>query len=254
MRKIQIRNTTFSKLICGSNAFYGHSHFSKARDTEYKTRFSDDYIEKLLRFCLDQGVNTIESSANERIYGIIEKIRINQKLNYIGSTRIDETSPINSHQMKLKFLLNIKADICMIHSQFADKPKNGTEIRGLKKLVDSIHEAGLLSAISTHMVTTVETCEDNNYGIDVYQFPLNADNFVYPGFAGSETLKDRINIIKGVNKPFILMKTLAAGRIPPKEGLSFALENSKENDLVNLGIGSLEEAKESIIIFNQLTA
>jgi hypothetical protein len=46
------------------------------------------------------------------------------------------------------------------------------------------------------------------------------------------------------------MKPLAAGRIPPKEGLKFVLDNIKCNDIITLGLGSLEEAKESLDLVN----
>jgi hypothetical protein len=46
------------------------------------------------------------------------------------------------------------------------------------------------------------------------------------------------------------MKPLAAGRIPPKEGLKFVLDNIKCNDIITLGLGSLEEAEESIDLVN----
>jgi hypothetical protein len=44
------------------------------------------------------------------------------------------------------------------------------------------------------------------------------------------------------------MKTLAAGRVPPGEGLAFVAENAKPNDLVSIGFGSLEELEETVRI------
>jgi len=206
MKMVRLWNRYFSKLICGTNAFYGLSHFSNARNIEYKNRFTDCYIEKIIRYCISNGINTIESSANERIYKIISKIRNDGlDINFVGSTRIDDTSEIKSYQMKLDFLIEKKADVCIIHSQFVDEPRTGNEIKGLKSLVDKIHEVGLVAGISTHMVSTVEICEQKNYGIDVYLFPLNEMNFVYPGYKGNETLQDRVAIVKGIAKPFILM-------------------------------------------------
>jgi hypothetical protein len=55
-----------------------------------------------------------------------------------------------------------------------------------------------------------------------------------------------VNLVRGVDKPFILIKALAAGRIPPDEGLHFIAENSKPNDLVSLGFGNEGEITESI--------
>ena len=249
MEKVKIGNKDYSKIIVGTNAFYGHSHFSAARDSEYKKRFSDDYIKNLLELCLRKGVNSIETCANERILNIINDIKKESNINLIGTTRIDETSPMKSHQIKLRYLTNNRADICIIHSQFVDRLSSTNEIKGLQSMVDEIHAAGLLAGISTHKNSTIELCE-TKYDIDVYLYPMNMLGFVYPGYDGNETVKGRIDLIKNTNKQFIVMKTLAAGRIPPKEGLEFVLNNIKDNDIITLGLGSLEEAEESLDIVN----
>lgn len=249
MKKIKIGNKYFSKIIVGTNAFYGHSHFSDARDTEYKKRFSDEYIRNVINLCLNKGVNSIETCANERIINIIDDLKKEKKINLIGTTRIDETSEMKSHQLKLKYLIDNNADICVIHSQYVDRPNSSGEIKGLQSMIDEIHSAGLLAGISAHKNSTVELCE-KKYEIDVYLYPFNMLGFVYPGYNGNETFKERLDLIKNINKPFIVMKSLAAGRIPPEEGLKFVLDSIKDRDIITLGIGSIEEAEESIDIVN----
>ncbi len=242
MKTITINQNEFSKIICGTNAFYGRSHFSDSRDKEYTDRFNDEYTEETLRFCMEQGMNTIETSANQRIWEIIEKVRGQGTLHLIGSTRLDHTSPMNSHMEKLNFLIERRAEICIIHSQFVERPGSG-EIPGLDRMIEMIRKEGLVPGISAHSVSTVEFIE-KKYDVDVYLFPLNMTGFIIPGYEGKETAQDRIDLIKGIDKTFILMKTLAAGRIPPAEGLSFVLENCKEKDIITIGIGSIEEARE----------
>ena len=48
MQTVEIQDTHFSKVICGTNPFYGHSHFSDARKKEYLNRFTDAYITETL--------------------------------------------------------------------------------------------------------------------------------------------------------------------------------------------------------------
>jgi hypothetical protein len=248
MEKVSIDGTLFSKVVCGTNAFYGRSHFSKTRDVEYSTRCNDEYIKRMLVRCMDFGVNAIESSANERIQQIITDLRAQYQtpLYLIGNTRADKTSEMKSHQEKFKFLIENRSDICVIHSQFVDRPRKTEEINGLKRLIQKIHESGLIAGISTHRNSTIELCENQEYGVDVYLFPLNEIGFVYPGYDGNESVAERIRIIQNTPKPFILMKTLGAGRIPPIDGLQFALENCKSSDIITLGLGSMGEVEESL--------
>jgi hypothetical protein len=196
----------------------------------------------------------VESGANERIVSIVRRCQRGSpdSVRFIGSTRIDETSEMKSHPQKLAFLIEKRSDICVVHAQFVDRPGKGDSIAGLKQFTDRIHDAGLLAGISTHRVETIALCEKHNYGIDTYLFPLNLSGFVYPGYPGKETVQDRVDIIRGVAKPFILIKTLAAGRIPPEEGLHFIAENSKPSDLVSLGFGTEAEAEESVALAEKI--
>ncbi len=247
MKTVSINGKQFSKVVFGTNAIYGRSNFSYARNREYENRCTDKYISLVIETCMRFGVNAVESSANERIQRIIVDLRRkhSQPLLFIGNTRKDATSTMG-HKEKFDYLMGNEADICVIHAQFVDRPRCKDKIEGLQKLVDDIHAAGMIAGISTHKVSTVEICEEQNYGVDVYLFPLNESGFVYSGYGGQETAKERIETIKNTHKPFVLMKTLAAGRIPPEDGLRFALENSKSTDIITLGLSSVEEAEESL--------
>jgi len=254
MKHVVIGNLSVSKVICGANAFYGHSHFSEARNAEYLARFDDDTIESTIQRCISTGINTVESCANERIMTILSRSRHNNPgpLHLIGSTRIDETSDIKSHQQKLAFLIENRAEICVVHAQFVDRPRSASAIGGLDRMIDKIHAAGLLAGVSTHQVDTVELCERQGYGVDTYLFPLNLSGFVYPGYEGTDTVQERIDVVRNTPKPFVLIKTLGAGRIPPAEGLQFIAEHAKPNDLVSIGFGTEEEVSETVELAEKL--
>jgi len=254
MKQVAVGNCLFSKILCGTNAFWGHSHFSEARSAEYERRFDDETIARVIQRGIDLGLNAVESCANERIAGILTRLREKNgtPIHLVGSTRLDETSPMKSHQEKLAFLIERRAAICVIHAQFVDRPRKGDSIGGLKPLIEKIHEAGLLAGISAHQVTTVELCEKQNYGIDTYLFPLNLSGFVYPGYEGTESVQERIDVVRNTPKPFILIKTLGAGRIPPDEGLQFIAENAKPDDLLSIGFGTEEELRESVTLAEKL--
>jgi hypothetical protein len=254
MKHVSIGNLVFSKVICGANPFYGHSHFSEARDAEYSGRFDDEMIERTIQRCVRLGINAVESSANERIISILSRLRDRspEPIHFVGSTRIDEASEIKSHQKKLALLVEKRAEVCVIHAQYVDRPRKGDSIGGLARLVDTIHDAGLLAGISTHRVETVELCESQGYGIDTYLFPLNLSGFVYPGYKGTETVQERVDVVRGTPKPFVLIKTLGAGRIPPDEGLQFIAENAKPEDVVSIGFGTEDEVSESVELVEKL--
>jgi hypothetical protein len=250
MKTIRLGNLDWSKVICGSNPFNARSHFSAARDAEYRARFTDEKIERVLRRCLELGINTYETSASERAWNIVSRIRqaSGRPLHFIGSTRLDETSDMKSHTQKLEFLVQRKTELCVIHAQHVEKQWKGGTIPGLATMLDAIHAAGLLAGVSAHRIATVELCEKNGYAIDTYLFPLNLSGFVYPGYDGGESPQQRADLVRGLSRPVILMKTLGAGRIPPKEGLQFIAEHAKPTDLISIGFGSIDELEETVQI------
>jgi hypothetical protein len=254
MKQVTIGNLDVSRIICGSNPFYGHSHFSEARNAEYLGRFDDETIERTIQRCISLGINTVESSANERIVSILSRLRDKnpEPIHFVGSTRIDETSDIKRHQEKLSFLIENRADVCVVHAQYIDRPRKEDSIAGLGQLIEKIHDAGLLAGISTHRVETVELCERQGYGVDTYLFPLNLSGFVYPGYKGTESIQERIDVVQNTPKPFILMKTLGAGRIPPDEGLQFVAENAKPSDAILIGFAAEDEVSETVELVEKL--
>jgi hypothetical protein len=254
VKTIRLGQHDWSKVICGSNPFNARSHFSAARDTEYRNRFSPAETERVLLRAQEAGVNAYETSASDLAWTTVTNVRqrSGRTLHFIGSTRIDETSDIRSHQQKLAFLIDKQAELCVIHAQIVDHRRSGDDIPGLERMLDAVHSASLLAGISTHDIATVELCERKRYAIDAYLFPLNLTGFVYPGFKGSDTPQERAKLVRGLDKTFILMKTLGAGRIPPDEGLAFAVESSKPTDLISLGVASIEELDESLAIAEKL--
>ena len=52
--------------------------------------------------------------------------------------------------------------------------------------------------------------------------------------------------VHAIPKPFILMKTLAAGRLPPSEAFQFVAESAKPDDFISIGMGSVEELEETV--------
>lgn len=250
MRSVQIGNVEFSRIICGSNPFNARSHFSAARDAEYAARFTDEAVARVLRRAMGLGLNTYETSASERAWNVVTQVQsaTGRTLHLVGSTRIDETSAMRRHEEKLRFLIDRKAALCVIHAQHVEKRWPGGDIPGLEQMLEAIHAAGLLAGVSAHRIATVELCERKRYPIDAYLFPLNITGFVYPGYDGGEPPGQRVDLIRSIPRPFITMKTLAAGRLPPSEGLQFVAESIKSSDLVSIGVGSVEELEETVAI------
>ena len=149
MKRVSLGGVEMSRLVCGSNAFNARSHFSEARDAEYAARFDDEAaVGLVLDRALELGLDTYENSASDRAWEAVSRLRerSGRVVRFIGSTRIDETSPMRSHAQKLRFLIEHRAELCVIHAQHVERERPGDEIPGLERMLDEIHAAGLSAA------------------------------------------------------------------------------------------------------------
>ncbi|MBT4822427.1 MAG: hypothetical protein HON70_42355 [Lentisphaerae bacterium] len=252
MEYVRIGNCDVSRIVCGTNPILGRSDLSKARMEHYRSHFTDKNVVDLICKCAEYGINTIETSVSDRMFGISDCVerRIGAKMRMITSTRIDCSSDVKSHTLKCRMGIDRKSEAILVHDQQASqKPRNG-EIPGLNRLLDMIHEAGIVAGISCHDARVVEFCEKHHPSIDVYLFPLNKNNHIYRGHCNSDSVEDRIDLINGIDKTFIIMKTLGAGRIPPDEALPFVLENIKDGDILTIGFGDPLEEEEAMEVYD----
>ena len=62
-----------SRVTCGTNTFYGFSHFSAARDRWLRQHFTAERIMEVLEACRLEGINVTISSPNEGYYQILRE-------------------------------------------------------------------------------------------------------------------------------------------------------------------------------------
>ncbi len=56
-----IGGVELSRMLCGSNPFFGYSHFSAAKDSWLKRYFTLDRIVQILARCAEHGINGVVS-------------------------------------------------------------------------------------------------------------------------------------------------------------------------------------------------
>ena len=68
----------------------------------------------------------------------------------------------------------------------------------------------------------------------------------------ARTFTQNLTHYRNTPKPFILMKTLGAGRIPPDEGLPFIAQHAKPGDAISIGFGTEGEVSETVELAEKL--
>ena len=68
----KIDDVEISKIVCGTNPFFGFSHFTRSRDIWMQQYFTDERIREVIERLNDYGVNAILGGTAERTYEIIK--------------------------------------------------------------------------------------------------------------------------------------------------------------------------------------
>lgn len=241
MPMTEIGGHQMSRLMCGTNMFFGHSHFSAARSNWLKRYFTMDRIVEMMHFWVEEGVNCTVSSPLPEMAEAIRKVEELTGVKYVWLAT-PGGSDLAELKEGIKLSAELGADFCMPHTSWTD----AHIVVGEKKILYAeevfamIRELGMCTGWSTHRPETIVVTDHADYDCDCYIQPFNSIGFLCP----VET--DWVaSIIRNAKRPVVSIKPLASGRIMPPTGLPFVYENIKPVDTVALGCISVEEVEES---------
>lgn len=243
-----------SRMLIGTNPFFGYSHFSHARDTWLRHYFTPERICEVIEACARQGLNGIVSGAgthfNTGLRPILEQVERNTGVHvvWIGT-------PAGRTEEELLDEIRAAADrgveMCMPHQVYTDNmlvPNEGRLI-GYEKAAQLIRDLGMVPGLSTHRPETIITCDRAGYDVAAYIQPYNPIGFLCPLETDSVA-----HIINDTGKPVIVIKPLAAGRVLPPTGLNFCYSTIKPMDTVCIGMLSVEEVEEDVNLARSIIA
>jgi hypothetical protein len=242
-----IEDVSVSRLLCGTNSFFGFSHFSAARDKWLCRYFTVERIADVLTCCLEQGVNGVVSSPQPKLHESMQIARERTGRTMIwfctpGPDGGDARVPLED---EIAWCARHDVRFCMPHTCWTDPRVNRLHerIEDWPETAACIRRYGMIPGFSTHLLETITIGDKRGYDAQVYIQPFNSIGFLCP----VET--DWVaRVINATPKAVIAIKPLAAGRIIPPTGLSFSFSSIKPVDMVCLGLMSPEEAAESIAI------
>ena len=183
---------------------------------------------EIMEACYKAGGRGIEAAPGG---AVIDAIKI-MKETHSDYVITGSTSP--GPDPKIEDLIDVEAKIIFIHGMVSDKMDDR-----LDKLVDDVASRGVIPGISLHNpVPTLEHALENLTQVKAFLTPMNA-NGLYMG--DKEALEKIVDDNKDLY--FVGMKTLAAGKLEPKEAYDYI---SKHNICaVTIGMVTVEEAESS---------
>jgi len=251
----RIGKVKISRLIIGSNLFAGGAH---SRDLRYvgalmKHYFTHEKVMDTLQLCEEHGINTSVGGGGVKKYN---KER-GGKLQVIGQLGPSVDDPTSAAQRAI----DGGAVGAFIWGKRAEDLVQANRLDVIEKFVSLLKKNGAIAGVGAHDWRVVSACEKAKIDVDFYFKTIHPDNYrsAYPREDRRPFLVDSfgpgdhdcmweqypevtIELMKGVKKPWIGYKVLAAGAVHPKEGFKYAFENGA--DFVCVGMLDFQIAED----------
>jgi hypothetical protein len=238
-----------TRLIMGCNLISGYAH---ARDLKYANSLFKAYNtdQKVLEtFHLGEmaGINaTFMVNRNYYLFQKYQKL-YGGKMQTIYQTYLKEDNFLGD----IDLAIDNGATTIYIQGAESDRYVRTGKIDMLGQAVDHIREQGYLAGVGAHSIEVIKACEREGIHADYYVKTFHHDKYwsAHPPenrlefsvdttkFLDHNKIHDNMydlfpsvtaEFMKGVKKPWIAFKVLAAGAILPKDGFRFAFENGAD--------------------------
>ena len=155
-----------SRVICGSNTFFGFSHFSSARDAWLKRYFDIPKIVEVMAKCAEFGVNCVLSGPDPKMYQAIQDLERQTGHHMVWlCTPWAQGADISDG---VKWCADHGAEICMPHTGWTDPRLNMARgcIEELEPVLEQIRSLGMKTGLSTHRPECIVVGDSAGYDID----------------------------------------------------------------------------------------
>jgi len=221
-----------SRLILGSNPFWGYSHKSAQLDEEMRRHHTDERIAQILDEAASCGVTAVASPPDERWRKLWTRYAAGG-----GKLKLWISQCHGSpEQMLAEIDRSVEAGAAAVFIQGArvEEQFGKGNFDLLRTWIEHIKRAGLPAGAAAHWPEVHPELERRGFPTDFYyQCMYNASKT--SDYSPAEREKAAATIAH-LKKPVIAYKILAAGRLTAAEGFEYAFSRIKRKDGVCVGI------------------
>jgi hypothetical protein len=248
-----------SRMILGGNLL---THYTHSRDLQYVYNLAahyntDEKILETLAVAEAHGINTVSMHNPPHPVSVLRRYRKERggKIQWIICPTAKPEPDMAKYREHVEDLLKDGCEAIYLWGVHADSLVAQNQIDLVNKAVELPKEYGVPSGVGAHDLAVVQACEQHGVKADFYiktfhhhQYPtapkpeqIKGAYNEYPGYWCSHP-KETAEFMKGVAKPFIAYKTMAAGAIPPKQAFRWAFNYGA--DFVLAGMFDYEIAED----------
>jgi len=263
-----IGKVKISRLLLGGNLVGGYMH---ARDLRYVTRLFRAYVteEKILetfKLAEEHGINTVLESGARFVQKYNDQC--GGQMQIIPSIHPSVGLPAGKLADEIKKKVDAGCAALYVWGVAADRLVQAGAVGEIGKAVELAKTHDIPVGVGGHSLEVPVACEKHGVPCDFYVKTLHKDT--YPSAIAPDLRKEyiwldggpgwydnmwcinpqeTIEFMRGVKKPWIAFKVLAAGAIQPRQGFAHALEGGADF----LGVGMFDfQIKENCELMGRL--
>jgi hypothetical protein len=229
---VRLGTLEVSRLILGSNPFWGYSHKSDQLDREMRRHYTDERIVQILDEAADCGLTAVVSPPDERW----RKLWVR----YAGNGGRLKTWISQCHGNPAQMLSEIDgsfqagAKAIFIQGARVEDQFGAGRFDTLRTWVEHIKAVGLPAGVAAHWPEVHPELQRRGFPVDFYfQCMYNASKT--SDYSAAERKQAEATVAQ-LKKPVIAYKILAAGRLTASEGFESAFNHIQRKDGVCVGI------------------
>jgi hypothetical protein len=240
MPKIRLGSLEVSRLLLGTNPFFGFAHKPGEIGNQMKAFYTDEKIMQTLDAAAAEGITAVVGPPYERWQLLWKRYleRGGKLRTWISQPdRPPEKIPA---EIEESVKAGAKAVYIQGHKVEAMFEKGTFEV--VKEWIDIIRKLKVPAGIGSHRIDCHLEAQKRGYPVDFYfQCMFNVAHG--DTFEKGDPVK-AAKVIGQLEKPVIAYKILGAGRLPAKEAFEFTLRNIRGKDGVCVGVFTKDHPKQ----------
>ena len=219
-----------SRLLLGSNPFFGFSHTSPALDEEMRTYFTDNRIIALLDEAAALGITAVVAPVYPRWMDLWKRYRDKggRLATWIAQPDVAPDAMIECISQAVKAGAQaVWVQGHRVENTFAEP--NGVDT--IRRWVEHIKSLGVPAGLASHQPHVLPAIQKAGLPVDFY-----SQSLYVPDRYTEEDRTRALETIRSLRKPVIAYKVLAAGRLSPNHSFPDLFRHLQRKDGLCVGI------------------
>jgi hypothetical protein len=244
------RSTDITRLIIGSNPFYGYSHFNRTLDALMREFYTQEKKLEVLKNAEQNGINTWQVHYNDQ--PLADYLRYREEGGKMHLVLLADFELMKNPRIMPQVVARMKPLGVGHHGNRTDERFRTGEKWKVKEFCKMVRDTGVMVGVSAHNPAVFDIIESEDWDVDYFQTCLyrvsrTADETraEFREAPVGETYMEKdpermCKIIRATRKPCLAFKVFGAGRRSDstesvERALRFALSNIKPTDAIIVG-------------------